>query len=1175
MVKAYTRSSAGDEVELPTDKRTPLACQKSMNYMLARLDEEGLSFLYSWMWDRTRAVRKDLTSQHLSSTDDFNLYVECMERCARFHLLTLHQMAILQTGDYSRKQDIEQLVASLKSLEDRYESNRKRGVISGNESEFVAYILIISLHSKDNTEEYNLHSFRDHVRKNPRFQIACELYKAAKAIVKHKRVALSVARQNWRRFWKLIASQAVPYIMACAAEMSFGKIRQTILDAIWRSYRRPGPGGQVAPNMDWTVSELNQVLGFDNATQLKIFCKEYGFQFKSNGTEEYLDFQSPGVKVHGKGLEDLWEPYAEPGFSRSIVEAKLFNRNFSAVIKGMSVQEARRKGLITEVDPELTMNATDPEPEPDLDENSLFVPDATSANQSTVSSMNPFAQAFKPTGSLNGSIRASPFSNTPAPGLSNGASTGNPNPFKAPSSILSNGSTPGSNFFSASSSPKPSIFNTSSATPGTTTTSATPGPFTTSPATGQTVQPGLFNSSQGAIKFSPLPSANAPFPSLSHSPQAPSASDPLFLNRENQPFKQSATSFSFARSSESVPKSTAAPSFFTPPASSSTLFQDLKTTAPLAPPAAPVAPAPSGPSPEDLERRRVQEEQQQRLREEARLREQQAQREAAEQQRRQQEAQQRELERQAREQQQRAEEQRRQHERDAAYNTLAETLLWKTEQSLLEQFIMNEIGTQMVKARALIDKEEEEKKIEYMQHRKKERLSIKYIVLWRKKIYDRKLKAHARSRRKWLRENAKALQVLETEADAMTLDTPNAAPSSQGHGTSKKKKEQKPNTNGHFKKPSAPASARSTLTSAKPAKAANVPRSTPSLSHSNSSFASSSQPTTYEMKMAAARTYKNPNAPIDRTETDWFELRAMGIDPSKRRKRSLEVDSSEDDNSEGERKRSRTSSTPVPRFGPSATAAGDNIAARLQAVKASLNRSRSPVSSPNGITPTASKVRASAASELINRARAQLQQPSPSIQSVQHDFGRSVPDLTLRYSASRSNRSVATPPLGNRPAFWGRASRFVPRHLYGQGPEAVRAYFREQRGDDVNLQEPLQFSSPSPTQQSYYATQHDASMDADAEYDSGDGEDEYDSGDEDMQYGTAVGETQYEDEDDYTEEEEEEDDGYEAGAFVQDGLLDGDYYDEEYEGMEDIEQCAQKTTPGPGATQDDAIELSD
>ncbi|KAF2474112.1 uncharacterized protein BDR25DRAFT_301594 [Lindgomyces ingoldianus] len=266
----------------------------------------------------------------------------------------------------------------------------------------------------------------------------------------------------------------------------------------------------------------------------------------------------------------------------------------------------------------------------------------------------------------------------------------------------------------------------------------------------------------------------------------------------------------------------------------------------------------------------------------------------------------------------------------------------------------------------------------------------------------------------------------------------------------------------------------------------SLSQNTPSLNNSTTSLNSS---------QSSLSTTLNPldtSVAFDQTETDWFRLRALGIDPSRVRKRSFDSDEEEEKrNPDGDRLRGRSSNTPAARIAlPPPTTTIDPLA-RWEAYKA---RSRTAASSPIEKIPTP---------------------------VVQHGF----------------NESFAPNP-SPAPAYRNRVSRFVPRHLYGKGRDAVREYrasIRNSQGSQGSPSQtgaglgPLDLSSPIQTHQSYstnYANFSGNDGDQDPEYD----DEQYVQGDEEYEY--------------------EED----------------DYYDEDDEGV---------GTNMAGGTQDDAIELSD
>lgn len=333
MVKAYQRSAAGMETELVTDIRPPSVCLTTMNTMMGRLDSEEFDFLHPWLWDRTRAVRKDLRTQVVDTPEGLATYLDCFEQCARFLLLCLHHMSLSTSEDYSHQQDMEQLNQTSISLKERYADNRKQNIPSPNEAEFQAYRCIIAAYTGDYRVDGEMENLPDHLQRHPLFRTAMQINKAGKAIIARSR-RMTEAQENWKTFWQLLRSPTVTYLMACAAEIGFNKLRHIIIDTIHRAYRQ-GAARQMASHQgDWTVSKLREMLGFDTAEEVTDFCGSYGFGFLVNDTtgEEYMDLASV---PYARGLE---RPMAQKpqDFSYGLVESKRKDRPLSVVIKGES-----------------------------------------------------------------------------------------------------------------------------------------------------------------------------------------------------------------------------------------------------------------------------------------------------------------------------------------------------------------------------------------------------------------------------------------------------------------------------------------------------------------------------------------------------------------------------------------------------------------------------------------------------------------------------------------------------------------------------------------------------------------------------------------------------------------------------------------------------------------------
>jgi hypothetical protein len=128
MVKKFRRAAAGIEEQLPSDLRTPKVLSQTCDYLFNELigNASELGRVHNFVWDRTRAIRNDFTILQVSSPDQLSHAVDCLERIARFHILSLHQLAGVKEKDfqYDWQQDREQLDRTLVSLIQYYDDSR-------------------------------------------------------------------------------------------------------------------------------------------------------------------------------------------------------------------------------------------------------------------------------------------------------------------------------------------------------------------------------------------------------------------------------------------------------------------------------------------------------------------------------------------------------------------------------------------------------------------------------------------------------------------------------------------------------------------------------------------------------------------------------------------------------------------------------------------------------------------------------------------------------------------------------------------------------------------------------------------------------------------------------------------------------------------------------------------
>ena len=326
----------------------------------------ALQNIHHFVWDRTRAIRNDFSIQQVTELPDVPIAISCYERIARFHILSLHQLARSQKpyDMYDAFQEREQLSRTLLSLTQYYEDTRQQ-FRSPHEAEFRAYSIIRRIQDPSLDLEDRLQSWPRDIEQDPRVQTALKLYTAAANITRSQGALRSrqphlVAQASWAGFWSLVRSNQTSYLMACVTEMYFPLIRKMALNALWRAYRQ---GGRTK-SQDWRLTELVSVLAFDDEHQAQAFCEQFGFRsIEREDGMLYLDLSS----VPGKQLRHPSSGRIDQSFSCDLVEFKRNGRPFSAIIDGMSVGVAQTRGLIEESEEDSSVDE-------EIDSDSLFVP---------------------------------------------------------------------------------------------------------------------------------------------------------------------------------------------------------------------------------------------------------------------------------------------------------------------------------------------------------------------------------------------------------------------------------------------------------------------------------------------------------------------------------------------------------------------------------------------------------------------------------------------------------------------------------------------------------------------------------------------------------------------------------------------------------------------------------
>ena len=252
-VKEYSRSSADQEEPLPHQLRPASVLNYTMDYLVMKIMDVKYSKRTDWfdfLWNRTRAIRKDITQQNLCCKETISV----IEKCARFHIFSSHYLCEQELHVFDPKMNLENLTKCLQTLKHMYEDKWKENKeANANESEFRCYQILLNLNDGDMLREV-MH-FREDIRVSMPVKFALKVFSA-------------IHDNNYVRFFKLVKTST--FLNACLLRPYFNQIRDLALRTMIRTFSQP--------NMDvpYPLANLQTILAFDNIDEAAEFCHEYG-----------------------------------------------------------------------------------------------------------------------------------------------------------------------------------------------------------------------------------------------------------------------------------------------------------------------------------------------------------------------------------------------------------------------------------------------------------------------------------------------------------------------------------------------------------------------------------------------------------------------------------------------------------------------------------------------------------------------------------------------------------------------------------------------------------------------------------------------------------------------------------------------------------------------------------
>nr|KAF6349141.1 hypothetical protein mMyoMyo1_011697 [Myotis myotis] len=238
-VKEYRRSSADQEEPLSHELRPSAVLSSTMDYLVTQMmdrKEGNLRDWYDFLWNRTRAIRKDITQQHLCDP----VTVSLIEKCARLHIHCAHFMCEEPMSSFDAKINNENVTKCLQSLKEMYQDLRNKGVFCVGEAEFQGYHVLLNLNQGAILRE--VQQFHPAVRNSAEVTFAVQAFAALNS-------------NNFVRFFKLV--QSASYLNACLLHCYFNQIRKDALRAL---------------NIAYTVSKKRSTLSpLDRVVRMLLF----------------------------------------------------------------------------------------------------------------------------------------------------------------------------------------------------------------------------------------------------------------------------------------------------------------------------------------------------------------------------------------------------------------------------------------------------------------------------------------------------------------------------------------------------------------------------------------------------------------------------------------------------------------------------------------------------------------------------------------------------------------------------------------------------------------------------------------------------------------------------------------------------------------------------------------
>ncbi|MEE6522791.1 hypothetical protein FKM82_021403 [Ascaphus truei] len=294
-VKEYSRPAAGKELCSPKDLRPPAVLLNTIHYLLMALwghtNDMGLAEVYSFTFDRLRAVRQDLTVQRARDQSGARV----LEGSLGFLLCAPYMARELPAGSYDEVLHATQVRESFAELMECY----KLGGRHPREAEFQALLLLYDLGNLDAMRRTLL--------------LPCRVGDSPQV-----RLALAVSRAhlegNWVRLFRLL--RRLDCLQACAFYRHLSASRDWALRTLTHAYSNK--------HCRFPLGLLARLVAADDPGTVAEMCRTRGLAL-APGEHKTVVFLRASFKDMGP---------ERPGREVLLVEEKRRGRTWAEVMMG-------------------------------------------------------------------------------------------------------------------------------------------------------------------------------------------------------------------------------------------------------------------------------------------------------------------------------------------------------------------------------------------------------------------------------------------------------------------------------------------------------------------------------------------------------------------------------------------------------------------------------------------------------------------------------------------------------------------------------------------------------------------------------------------------------------------------------------------------------------------------